>query len=118
MSLSPAAVKELQRILGPQGLVTTPEGRLVYECDMHTLYKGMPDAVALPTRTEQVQAVVDLCRREGVPLVPRGSGPGRIGGALAPRGGVMGALERMDRIPPIDLANRCAPPPPGRIKLS
>src|SRR2546425_5609165 len=102
MSLSPAAVKELQRILGPQGLVTTPEGRLVYECDMHTLYKGMPDAVALPTRTEQVQAVVDLCRRERGPVVPRGSGAGLIGGAMAPPGGGMGSLNRMDP----DLRNR------------
>src|SRR2546425_8646183 len=117
MSLSPAAVKELQRILGPQGLVTTPEGRLVYECDMHTLYKGMPDAVALPTRTEQVQAVVDLCRRERVPVVPRGSGTGLIGGAMAPRGGVMVSLNRMDRILDIDLANRCATVQPGLINL-
>src|SRR3989441_6683218 len=117
MSLSPAAVKELQRILGPQGLVTTPEGRLVYECDMHPLYKGMPDAVALPTRTEQVQAVVDLCRRERVPVVPRGSGTGLIGGAMAPRGGVMVSLNRMDRILDIDLANRCATVQPGLINL-
>ncbi|HEV8643643.1 MAG TPA: FAD-linked oxidase C-terminal domain-containing protein [Methylomirabilota bacterium] len=118
MPLSPAVVKELERILGPEGLVTTPEGRLVYECDMHTFYKGMPDAVALPTRTEQVQAIVVLCRRQCLPVVPRGSGTGLIGGAMAPRGGVMVSLNRMDQILEIDLANRCATVQSGLINLS
>jgi glycolate oxidase len=118
MPLSPAVVKELERILGPEGLVTTPEGRLVYECDMHTFYKGMPDAVALPTRTEQVQAIVALCRRQRLPVVPRGSGTGLIGGAMAPRGGVMVSLNRMDQILEIDLANRCATVQSGLINLS
>jgi FAD/FMN-containing dehydrogenase len=31
---------------------------------MHTFYKGMPDAVVLPTTSAQVQAVVKTCRRE------------------------------------------------------
>lgn len=118
MPLSPAVVAELERILGPGGLVLTPEGRLVYECDMHTLYKGMPDVVALPERTEQVQAIVGLCRRERIPIVPRGSGTGLIGGAMAPVGGVMVGMNRMTRILEVDLPNRCATVQPGLINLS
>ena len=118
MPLSPAVVAELERILGPGGLVLTPEGRLVYECDMHTFYKGAPDAVALPTLTEQVQAIVRLCRRERVPIVPRGSGTGLIGGAMAPVGGVMVGMNRMTRILDVDLPNRCATVQPGLINLS
>src|SRR5574341_826291 len=117
MPLSPAVVAELERILGPAGLVLTAEGRLVYECDMHTFYKGAPDAVALPTETEQVRAIVRLCRRERVPIVPRGSGTGLIGGAMAPGGGVMVGLNRMTRILEIDLPNRCATVQPGLINL-
>jgi len=117
MPLSPAVVAELERILGPGGLILTPEGRLVYECDMHTFYKGMPDVVALPTRTEQVQAIVGLCRRERVPIVPRGSGTGLIGGAMAPVGGVMVGMNRMTRILDVDLPNRCATVQPGLINL-
>ena len=118
MPLSPAVVAELERILGPGGLILTPEGRLVYECDMHTFYKGMPDVVALPTLTEQVQAIVGLCRRERVPIVPRGSGTGLIGGAMAPVGGVMVGMNRMTRILDVDLPNRCATVQPGLINLS
>src|SRR5215831_19113936 len=118
MPLSPAFLAELQRIVGADGLVQTVEGRLVYECDMHTFYKGAPDAVALPTRAEEVVEIVSLCRRERVPIVPRGSGTGLIGGAMAPAGGVMIGTNRMDTILEIDLPNRCATVQPGLINLS
>jgi glycolate oxidase len=117
MPLDRATLVELQRIVGADGLVLSPEGRLVYECDMHTLYKGAPDAVALPERTEQVQALVRLCRRAKVPIVPRGSGTGLIGGAMAPVGGVMIGLNRMNRLLEVDLSNRCATVQPGLINL-
>ncbi len=117
MPLTDAILGELREIVGPDGLVTTPEGRLVYECDMHTFYKGAPDVVALPTTTAEVQAIVRLCRRERVPVVPRGSGTGLIGGAMAPQGGVMVGLNRMNAILDVDLPNRCATVQPGLINL-
>jgi glycolate oxidase len=118
MPLSGTFLADLERIVGAEGLVRSVEGRLVYECDMHTFYKGAPDAVALPTRAEEVVAIVNLCRRERVPIVPRGSGTGLIGGAMAPLGGVMIGTNRMDRILEIDLTNRCATVQPGLINLS
>jgi glycolate oxidase len=118
MPLSGTFLADLERIVGAEALVRSVEGRLVYECDMHTVYKGAPDAVALPTRAEEVVAIVNLCRRERVPIVPRGSGTGLIGGAMAPLGGVMIGTNRMDRILEIDLTNRCATVQPGLINLS
>ena len=117
MALSAELVSELERILGAGGLVLTAEGRMVYECDMHTFYKGAPDAVALPIRTEQVQAIVRVCHAARVPIVPRGSGTGLIGGAMAPQGGVMVSLNRMASILEVDLPNRCATVQPGLINL-
>src|SRR5438105_1251287 len=118
MPLSGPFLQELERIVGAAGLVRTLEGRLVYECDMHTFYKGAPDAVALPRRADEVVEIVKLCRRERVPIVPRGSGTGLIGGAMAPAGGVMIGTNRMDAILEIDLPNRCATVEPGLINLS
>jgi glycolate oxidase len=115
--VTPSLLGRLEAIVGPDGLVASAEGRLVYECDMHTFYKGAPDAVVLPTRAEQVRDVVRACRTAGVPVVPRGSGTGLIGGAMAPRGGVMVSLTRMNRILEVDLANRCATVEPGLINL-
>jgi len=117
MTLSPDVVAELERIVGAQALIVSHEGRMTYECDMHTFYKGAPDVVVLPTRAEEVQAVVRLCRRARVPIVPRGSGTGLIGGAMAPLGGVMVGLNRMNRILDVDLPNRCAVVQPGLINL-
>ncbi len=117
MELSPDFLRELERIVGAKGLVATPEGRLTYECDMHTFYKGAPDVVVLPERTEQVAKIVRLCRREHVALVPRGSGTGLIGGAMAPVGGVMVSMTRMNRILELDFPNRCATVQPGLINL-
>ena len=116
-SVSAPFLRELEGIVGLRGLVTTPEGRLTYECDMHTFYRGAPDVVALPESAEQVAAIVRLCRREGVPIVPRGSGTGLIGGAMASRGGVMVSTTRMDRILEVDLPNRCATVESGLINL-
>ena len=117
MSVTPELIRALERIVGPEGVVATPEGRLTYECDMHTFYKGAPDAVCLPTSTEQVASVVRLCLEARVPLVPRGSGTGLIGGAMAPHGGVMVSTTRMNRILDVDLPNRCATVEPGLINL-
>jgi glycolate oxidase len=117
MGLTAQTIEALRAIVGTHGIVLADEDRLVYECDMHTFYKGMPDAVVLPTSAAQVQEIVGTCRRAGAPIVPRGSGTGLIGGATAPRGGVMVALNRMNAILDIDLANRCATVQPGLINL-
>src|SRR4029453_14666572 len=107
----------LEGIVGRDGLVVTPEGRMTYECDMHTFYKGAPDAVVLPTRTDQVQEIVRLCRAARVPIVPRGSGTGLIGGGVGPQGGGMVGINRRGWIVEIDLPNRCATVQPGLINL-
>jgi glycolate oxidase len=117
MVLSPGFVEELRSIVGDDALVLTVEGRMVYECDMHMFYKGTPDAVVLPARVEQVQEVVRACRRAKVPIVPRGSGTGLIGGAMAAQGGVMVGMNRMAAILEVDLPNRCATVQPGLINL-
>ena len=117
MSLTAEFIEELRAIVGDGGLVLTTEGRMTYECDMHTFYKGAPDAVALPTRADQVQALVRLCRRARVPLVPRGSGTGLIGGAMAAHGGVMVSTTRMTSVLDVDYANRSATVQPGLINL-
>jgi len=117
MALSSALLKQLETIVGAAGVVATDEGRMVYEADMHTFYKGAPDVVALPETTLQVAELVRFCRREHVALVPRGSGTGLIGGAMAPVGGVMVSLTRMNRILELDFASRCATVQPGLINL-
>ena len=57
-----------------------------------------PDAVVYPHSTEEVRAVVALCREHRVPMIPYGVGTSLEGHILAVRGGVCIDLSQMNRI--------------------
>jgi len=115
--VNPQTLKQLRAILGPDGLVSSSEELRTYECDGLTNFRVIPDAVALPDSTEQVQAVVGLCHRERIPFVARGSGTGLSGGALPVAGGIVISLARMRRILEVDLDNARVVVEPGVINL-
>src|SRR5206468_2172040 len=60
--------------------------------------RGRADAVALPRTAEEVAEVVTWCYAHGVPIVPRGGGTGYAAGAVPLDGGVVLALERLERV--------------------
>ena len=110
-------LQELGQILGQGGLLTAPEELRTYECDGLTSYRVRPEAVALPTSTEQVQAVVRVCHRERIPFVARGNGTGLSGGALPVDQGIVISLARMNRVLSIDYDNQRVVVEPGVINL-
>jgi D-lactate dehydrogenase (cytochrome) len=57
-----------------------------------------PDAVVFAESTDDVVAVVNLCRDAKVPIIPFGAGTSVEGNTLAVRGGVSLDLSRMTRI--------------------
>ena len=99
---------ELRALVGADGVLARTDELLVYECDAFTMEKKLPDAVVLPRTTEQVVAVVKLCAREKIPIIPRGAGTSLSGGVLPVEGGVMIALTRMNRVLSVDFENRRA----------
>ena len=101
-------INELRNIVGADAVVAEEQELLVYECDAYTLQKNLPTAVVLPATTEEVVAVVKLCKRLKLPIIPRGAGTGLSGAVLAVDGGVMIALTRMNRVLNIDARNRRA----------
>jgi glycolate oxidase subunit GlcD len=64
--------------------------------------RGRADAIALPETPGQVAAVVRWCNDHDVPVVPRGGGTGFTAGAVPLDGGVVLALERLDRVRSFD----------------
>src|SRR5262245_66296118 len=64
--------------------------------------RGRADAVALPRTADEVAEVVAWSYERGVPIVPRGGGTGYAGGAVAPDGGVVLALEPLAPVRPLD----------------
>ena len=108
-------VDELTTICGSDGVVSDPLARKTFESDGLLQYKVQPGAVALPTTTEQVSAVVRLCHNNQIPWVARGSGTGLSGGAVPVGDGVLIVLSRMRRILEVDLSNQRIVVEPGVI---
>lgn len=73
---------------------------------------GAPEAVVLPGTAAEVSRVLAAANAAGVPVYPRGAGS-NPDGAAAPRGGIVLALTRMNRILEIDTANLIAVAEPG-----
>ncbi|MGY6277424.1 FAD-linked oxidase C-terminal domain-containing protein [Methylomonas sp. MgM2] len=118
MALSDQFIRQCHRLLGPENVVADLESLKAYECDALSAYRRLPGLVALPETTEQVQAILKLCRRQEVPVVARGAGTGLSGGAMPVTGGIVLGLSKMNRILEIDTLNQRAKLQPGVRNLS
>ena len=63
-------IRRLREAIGPDGVFSEPGDLLTYEYDMG-FDAHPPDLVVLPHTAEEVQAIVRLCREEGIVFVPR-----------------------------------------------
>jgi len=111
--LTEEIVGELRAAVGAGGLIVERSQLQTYECDALTNLRTLPGAVMLPRSTAEVQAVVRVCARHGVPFVARGAGTGLSGGALPAEGCVVISLARMNRILSVDLENQRVTVEPG-----
>jgi glycolate oxidase len=113
-----ALVQRLREVLPGDGLIEDEVGRRTYECDALAAYRQLPLLVALPSTTEQVQAIMRICSELGVPVVARGSGTSLSGGSLPHPQGVLLSLGKFNRILEIDPGQRTARVQPGVRNLA
>ena len=99
------AIDRLYMHLPPEFVLTDEFETAAYECDALTAYACRPLAVVLPSDTGEVARVLEICREEGVSVVPRGAGTSLAGGALPDGDSVVLCISRMNRIIETDLAN-------------
>src|SRR5499426_4891329 len=109
--------RELETIVGRDGVLSEPEELLVYESDGLTLFRALADFVVFPRSTEDVAAIVRLANREGLPFVARGAGTGLSGGCLPAQGGIVISLMRMNRVLEVDYDNQIAVVEHGLVNL-
>jgi len=74
-------------------------------------------AVVVVESADEVVAAVKVCHRLGVPFVARGSGTSLSGGSLPVEGGVVIALNRLNKVLEVDPRTRTAVVEPGVINL-
>ena len=74
-----------------------------------------PQAAVQARDASDVQAVLRFARERRIPVVPRGAGSGKSGGALAERGGIVLSLEKLDRIVEVSRADMVCVVQPGVI---
>ncbi len=101
-------LNELECFLPRALLLTEKEQLKPFECDALSAYHCLPWIVVLPETVMQVQKVLQLCYRKGVPVVARGAGTGLAGGAIPLDNGVLISLAKFDQIQEIDVNNRLA----------
>ena len=73
--------------------------------------------MVVPITTEEVQEVVRIATRHGVPIIARGAGTGLAAGAVPLDGGIVLSTTRMNEIYEIDPVNQTAWVGPGVINL-
>jgi len=108
-------IKQMESIIGKDGVIRRKEELLTYECDGLASYCQRPALVVLPRTTEEVAAAVKVCHDNNLPWVARGAGTGLSGGALPHSEGVLIVTARMNQILSQDLDNHCITVQPGVI---
>ncbi|MBV8168513.1 MAG: FAD-binding protein, partial [Alphaproteobacteria bacterium] len=92
-----AAIAELGALLGDR-LTTSAAIRDRHGHD-ESYHQGFPpDAVAFAQSTEEVAAIVTICARHGVPMIPFGTGTSLEGHVAALHGGISIDVTQMDKI--------------------
>jgi len=112
--IADATLKALSRIVGPAHLSVRPEDLDAFSRDA-TKLTFTADAVAFPGTKEEVAEILVLAGKKNLPVIPRGAGSGKSGGALPVAGGLVLAMDRFDHILSIDEHNLIAKVEPGVI---
>jgi glycolate oxidase len=113
--LSAAVLAELRDAVDADGLIIERNQLQTYECDGLAVLRSLPAAVVLPRSTGQLEAVVRICAKHGIPFVGRGAGTGLSGGALPDDRGIVISFGRMTRILDVDIPNQRVTVEPGVI---
>jgi FAD/FMN-containing dehydrogenase len=106
MPIAPAILDELKRTVGPGGVVEGADAE-PYCVSWRDDWKGRVPLVLRPASTAETAAIVGICARAKVPIVPQGGRTG-LTGASQPHetnSEIIISTERMKRILEIDLDN-------------
>ena len=108
-------IESLRLTFPPERLLYHSAQLATYESDGLTVFKSRPGAVVIPESQHEVVEAVKACHLHGVPFVARGSGTSLSGGSLPIEGGLVIALNKLNKILNLDPESRLAVVEPGVI---
>ena len=110
-----ASLQRLKKLLRPEQLLLGAEQLAAYQSDGLTAFHQLPLAIVIPETTDEVVALIRFCHEEKLPFVARGSGTSLSGGSMPVAGGLVIALNRLNKIFSVDPVKRVAVVQPGVI---
>src|SRR5690606_39113074 len=113
--ITPDILQLFKQAINEDRLVSDPAVLADYAHDETEDLHYSPDLIALPETAEEVAALLKICHEHRIPVTPRGAGTGLSGGSLAIYGGLMIAMQRMNKIIAIDERNLQATVEPGVV---
>lgn len=115
MMISASIKGKFEAIVGKENMMESQAQRLVYSYDATPNVQALPDLVLAPRSTQEVVNIVNVCREEKIPIVPRGSGSNLCAGTVPIAGGVVLLFKHMNRILEVDEDNLTVTVQPGVI---
>lgn len=114
--MNPSApwLAELTSLLGENCVSTTDADMTMHSTDKW-FASAPPQAVVFAESTEQVSKLMRFASERRIPVTPRGSGVGYVGGCVPMQGGIALSLARMNRILEVNVADGVAVVQPGVI---
>lgn len=92
------ARKKLTDLLGSSKVIGDADALEPYARDASHAGRYLPDLVVRAESAREVQQVLAVATEYSIPVVPRGLGSGKSGGALPIHGGIVLSMEKMNRI--------------------
>jgi FAD/FMN-containing dehydrogenase len=104
MAKMEVVLQAIRDVLGATGYTDSSPDIDTYQKEWRGLWTGHCDLVAKPSTVDQVSAVVHICHKHNIPVVPQGGNTGLVGGSV-PHGGIVLSTERLNKIREIDPVN-------------
>ncbi len=99
-------LKSLTAIVGAGHVFTEPHDLSHFGCDRSSTYPIAPLAAVLPGSVAEVQSLIALARTQKLAIVPSGGRTGLSGGAVASKGELVLALDRLNTLSHFNAADR------------
>lgn len=106
--------QSLQSVLPTDQILTARVQTVAYQLDAG-MERHIPEGVALPESTADVQKLVNWAVQHRVPLTARGAGTSYTGGSIASQNGIVISFARMKNILEVDEISRQVTVQPGVV---